>query len=50
MAGCRYSRLDETRNSKNGGSPAQIKKLADEWLAINQPQFDQWVATASKAQ
>jgi glycine betaine/proline transport system substrate-binding protein len=25
-----------------------INKLADEWLAANKPQFDQWVAVASK--
>jgi glycine betaine/proline transport system substrate-binding protein len=36
--------------SKGGGSQAQITKLADEWVAANKPQFDQWVATASKAQ
>ncbi|RKF48554.1 glycine betaine/L-proline ABC transporter substrate-binding protein ProX [Paraburkholderia fungorum] len=36
--------------SKNGGSQAQIAKLADDWVAANKSQFDQWVATASKAQ
>jgi glycine betaine/proline transport system substrate-binding protein len=35
--------------SKNGGSSTQIAKLADDWLASNKPQFEQWVATASKA-
>jgi glycine betaine/proline transport system substrate-binding protein len=35
--------------SKNGGSATQIKKLADDWLASYKPQFDQWVAAASKA-
>jgi len=35
--------------SKNGGSSTQITKLADDWLAGNKPQFEQWVATASKA-
>ncbi|MEA3092400.1 MAG: glycine betaine/proline transport system substrate-binding protein, partial [Caballeronia sp.] len=30
-------------------SATQIKKLADDWLASNKPQFDQWVAAASKA-
>ena len=34
--------------SKNGGSSPLINKLADEWLAANKPQFDQWVAVASK--
>ncbi|MDR7008484.1 glycine betaine/L-proline ABC transporter substrate-binding protein ProX [Paraburkholderia strydomiana] len=36
--------------SRNGGSSAQITKLSDEWLSANKPQFDQWVATASKGQ
>jgi len=35
--------------SKNGGSSTQITKLADDWLSSNKPQFEQWVATASKA-
>ena len=35
--------------SKGGGSQAQITKLADDWVAANKSQFDQWVATASKA-
>ena len=34
--------------SKNGGSTTQITKLADDWLAGNKPQFEQWVAAASK--
>lgn len=39
----------ESAISKNGGSSALISKLANEWLAANQPQLDQWVATASTA-
>ncbi|MEX3760581.1 glycine betaine/L-proline ABC transporter substrate-binding protein ProX [Paraburkholderia phenoliruptrix] len=35
--------------SKEGGSVSVIKKLSDAWIASNQSQFDQWVATASKA-
>jgi glycine betaine/proline transport system substrate-binding protein len=34
--------------SKNGGSSAHITKLADDWIASNKPQFEQWVAMASK--
>ncbi|WP_240766839.1 glycine betaine/L-proline ABC transporter substrate-binding protein ProX [Paraburkholderia flava] len=39
----------ESAISKNGGSPALISKLANEWLAANPTQLDQWVATASTA-
>ena len=35
--------------SKEGGSVSVVKKLSDSWIASNQSQFDQWVATASKA-
>lgn len=35
--------------SKEGGSVSVVKKLSDAWIASNQSQFDQWVATASKA-
>ncbi|MGF6538374.1 glycine betaine/L-proline ABC transporter substrate-binding protein ProX [Paraburkholderia youngii] len=35
--------------SKDGGSVSVVKKLSDAWIASNQSQFDQWVATASKA-
>jgi glycine betaine/proline transport system substrate-binding protein len=35
--------------SKNGGSSPLITKLADEWVTTNKPQFDQWIAAASKA-
>lgn len=35
--------------SKEGGSPALITKLSDEWIAANKAQMDQWVATALKA-
>ncbi|WMY11849.1 glycine betaine/L-proline ABC transporter substrate-binding protein ProX [Paraburkholderia phenoliruptrix] len=35
--------------SKEGGSVSVVKKLSDSWFASNQSQFDQWVATASKA-
>lgn len=34
--------------SKEGGAPAVINKLADEWMTANKNQLDQWVATAAK--
>lgn len=39
----------EATISKEGGSPALITKLSDEWIAANKAQMDQWVATAAKA-
>ncbi|MDR3400789.1 MAG: glycine betaine/L-proline ABC transporter substrate-binding protein ProX [Pandoraea sp.] len=39
----------EATISKEGGSPALITKLSDEWIAANKAQLDQWVATAAKA-
>jgi len=33
--------------SKQGGSVTVVKKLADEWIASNKSQFDQWVKSAS---
>ncbi|SAK97940.1 glycine betaine transporter periplasmic subunit [Caballeronia pedi] len=35
--------------SKDGGSPALVSKLSDEWVAANKAELDQWVATARKA-
>lgn len=35
--------------NKNGGSPANVTKMADEWLAANKTQFDGWVAAARGA-
>lgn len=35
--------------NKGGGSPANITKMTDEWLAANKPQFDGWVAGARAA-
>ena len=40
----------ESAISKNGGSSVLITKLANEWLAANTTQLDQWVAKASTAQ
>lgn len=36
----------EAAIGKEGGSPAVIRKLADQWIKSNQSQFDQWVAAA----
>jgi glycine betaine/proline transport system substrate-binding protein len=38
----------EDQISKNGGSSVLVTKLANEWIAANTPQFNQWVASASK--
>ncbi|WP_250520659.1 MULTISPECIES: glycine betaine/L-proline ABC transporter substrate-binding protein ProX [unclassified Caballeronia] len=35
--------------SKEGGSPALVSKLSDEWIAANKAELDQWVASAKKA-
>lgn len=35
--------------NKNGGSPAAISKMTDEWIAANKSQFDGWVAAAKVA-
>nr|WP_235024774.1 glycine betaine/L-proline ABC transporter substrate-binding protein ProX [Caballeronia arvi] len=35
--------------SKDGGSPALVSKLSDEWVAANKADLDQWVANAKKA-
>ncbi|WP_321796078.1 glycine betaine/L-proline ABC transporter substrate-binding protein ProX [Caballeronia sp. J97] len=35
--------------SKEGGSPALVSKLSDEWVAANKAELGQWVANASKA-
>ncbi|WP_322010758.1 glycine betaine/L-proline ABC transporter substrate-binding protein ProX [Paraburkholderia sp. J12] len=34
--------------SKNGGSNALVTKLANEWIAANKTQLDQWVSVAAK--
>jgi len=38
----------ETTISKSGGSSATITRLANEWIAANQVQLDQWIAQAVK--
>lgn len=35
--------------SKEGGSPALVAKLSDEWVTANKAQLDQWVANAKMA-
>lgn len=32
--------------NKNGGSPANVGKMTDEWIAANKSQFDGWVSAA----
>ncbi|WP_118184497.1 glycine betaine/L-proline ABC transporter substrate-binding protein ProX [Paraburkholderia phosphatilytica] len=39
----------ESAISQDGGSAATITKLANEWMAANNGQFDQWVAAAAGA-
>ena len=36
----------EAAIGKDGGSPEVIRKLADQWLAENKAQFDQWISAA----
>ena len=35
--------------NKNGGSPAVINKMTDEWISANKAQLDSWVAAARAA-
>jgi glycine betaine/proline transport system substrate-binding protein len=37
------------RDWQNGGSTMVISRLANEWLAANKLELDQWVAKASAA-
>lgn len=39
----------ESAISKNGGSQALVSRLANDWMAQNKAQFDQWIAVASQA-
>jgi glycine betaine/proline transport system substrate-binding protein len=36
--------------NKDGSSNRNIKKLADDWIAANQAEFDGWVAQAMAGQ
>lgn len=35
--------------NKNGGSPANVTKMTDEWIAANHAQFDGWITAARGA-